>query len=111
MQAQIQFFSYVEDGATTKDVKPLFLAHYDTVNAGPKLEAASYEKICREMGVDVKKVTFMTDNVKGTFTSHRVVQSQGSSLSETATCRSILTALYPTRLHVHQHPFSNITLM
>lgn len=45
-------------------MKPLFSAHYDTVNAGPKMEATSYEKICREMGVDVKKVTFMTDNVK-----------------------------------------------
>jgi hypothetical protein len=37
------------------------------------MEAASYEKICREMGVDVKRVTFMTDNVKGTFTLHRAV--------------------------------------
>ncbi|UPX18180.1 Acireductone synthase [Ascochyta rabiei] len=64
VQAQLQFFSYVEDGATTRDVKPLFSAHYDTVNAGPKLEKASYQKICREMGVDVKKVTFLTDNVK-----------------------------------------------
>ncbi|OSS43238.1 hypothetical protein B5807_12149 [Epicoccum nigrum] len=64
VQAQLQFFTYVKDGATTKDVKPLFSAHYDTVNAGPKLEKASYEKICHEMGVDVKKVTFLTDNVK-----------------------------------------------
>ena len=71
VQAQLQFFSYVEDGATTKDVKPLFSAHYDTVNAGPKLERASYEKICREMGVDVKRVTFLTDNVKGTLASPR----------------------------------------
>ncbi|KAH6642782.1 HAD-like domain-containing protein [Boeremia exigua] len=64
VQAQLQFFSYVEDGVTTKDVKPLFSAHYDTVNAGPKLEKASYEKICREMGADVKTVSFLTDNVK-----------------------------------------------
>lgn len=92
-------------------MKPLFSAHYDTINAGPKMEATSYEKICREMGVDVKKVTFMTDNVKGTFPSARIVQSQDSNLSETATCRSILTALFPTRPHLHQHPFSNATLM
>lgn len=91
-------------------MKPLFSAHYDTVNAGPKLEAASYEKICREMGVDVKKVTFMTDNVKGTFTPHKAVQSQGSNLSETATIRSILTALHPTRPHLHQHPFPSAPL-
>jgi enolase-phosphatase E1 len=54
----------VQDGASTKDVKPLFSAHYDTVNAGPKLEAPSYEKICREMGHQPSKVTFLTDNVK-----------------------------------------------
>lgn len=67
MQAQLQFFSYVEDGATTKDVKPLFSAHYDTVNAGPKLEKTSYEKICNELGTEMRRVTFLTDNVKGTF--------------------------------------------
>lgn len=56
----------MENGATTRDVKPLFAAHYDTVNAGPKLEKESYEKICSEMGYQPSKVTFLTDNVKGT---------------------------------------------
>jgi 2,3-diketo-5-methylthio-1-phosphopentane phosphatase len=65
VQAQLQFFSYVKDGETTRDVKPLFSAHYDTVNAGPKLEKASYEKICSELGYDASKVAFLTDNVKG----------------------------------------------
>lgn len=65
VQAQLQFFSYVRDGQSTKDIKHLFSAHYDTVNAGPKLEKASYEKICRELNHDVSKVTFFTDNVKG----------------------------------------------
>lgn len=65
VQAQLQFFTYVQDGQSTKDIKHLFSAHYDTVNAGPKLEKASYEKICRELGVDVSMVTFLTDNVKG----------------------------------------------
>lgn len=67
VQAQLQFFSFVQDGESTKDIKPLFSAHYDTVNAGPKLEPSSYEKICSELGKDVSKVTFLTDNVKGTF--------------------------------------------
>jgi enolase-phosphatase E1 len=67
VQAQLQFFSYVRDGQSTKDIKHLFSAHYDTVNAGPKLEKSSYEKICRELGKDVSKVTFLTDNVKGMF--------------------------------------------
>ncbi|KAF2031618.1 2,3-diketo-5-methylthio-1-phosphopentane phosphatase [Setomelanomma holmii] len=64
VQAQLQFFSYVRDGSSTRDIKGLFSAHYDTVNAGPKLEKTSYEKICRELGKDVSKVTFLTDNVK-----------------------------------------------
>jgi enolase-phosphatase E1 len=64
VQAQLQFFSYVKDGETTRDIKPLFSAHYDTVNAGPKMEKASYQKICSELGCDVSKVTFLTDNVK-----------------------------------------------
>jgi hypothetical protein len=66
--AQLKFFSYVRDGPNeTRDIKPLFSAHYDTVNAGPKLEKESYEKICSELAKDVSKVTFLTDNVKGTF--------------------------------------------
>ncbi|OAL01989.1 2,3-diketo-5-methylthio-1-phosphopentane phosphatase [Phaeosphaeriaceae sp. SRC1lsM3a] len=64
VQAQLQFFSYVRDGQSTVDIKHLFSAHYDTVNAGPKLEQASYEKICRELGHDVSRITFLTDNVK-----------------------------------------------
>jgi enolase-phosphatase E1 len=66
VQAQLQFFSYVRDGPTTRDIKPLFAAHYDIDNAGPKMEKASYEKICSELGKDVNRVTFLTDNVKGT---------------------------------------------
>lgn len=65
VQAQLQFFSYVRDGPNTRDIKPLFSAHYDTVNAGPKLEKASYERICSELGTSVSNVSFLTDNVKG----------------------------------------------
>ncbi|KAI8943479.1 hypothetical protein NX059_001482 [Plenodomus lindquistii] len=64
VQAQLQFFSYVRKGDSTVDIKPLFSAHYDTINAGPKLEQGSYEKICTEMGTAASKVTFLTDNVK-----------------------------------------------
>jgi 2,3-diketo-5-methylthio-1-phosphopentane phosphatase len=74
VQAQLQFFAYVQDGESTRNIKHLFSAHYDTVNAGPKLEKASYEKICRELNVDVSKVTFLTDNVKGTsYAAHSVL--------------------------------------
>lgn len=65
VQAQLQFFSYVEDGSSIRNLKPLFSAHFDTVNAGSKLEKGSYEKICAEIGKDIAKVTFLTDNEKG----------------------------------------------
>lgn len=65
VQAQLQFFSYVRDGQSTRDIKHLFSAHYDTVSAGPKLEKASYDKICMELGFENSQVTFLTDNVKG----------------------------------------------
>lgn len=90
VQAQLQFFSFVEDGATTQDVKPFFSAHYDTVNAGPKLEKASYEKICREMGIDASKVTFLTDNVKGMFAS---LAGISQSIPDRFVIRTIFTAL------------------
>jgi len=65
VQAQLQFFTYVDNGLSTRDLKPLFSAHFDTVTAGSKLEKESYVKICKEMGVEVGKVTFLTDNVNG----------------------------------------------
>jgi enolase-phosphatase E1 len=65
VQAQLQFFSYVKNGSSIQDLKPLFSAHFDTVSAGSKLEKSSYEKICKELNIDATKVTFLTDNVKG----------------------------------------------
>ncbi|KAF2250572.1 2,3-diketo-5-methylthio-1-phosphopentane phosphatase [Trematosphaeria pertusa] len=64
VQAQLQFFSVVEDGSTTRDLKPLFAAHFDPTIAGSKLETKSYEKICRDLGQEAAEVTFLTDNVK-----------------------------------------------
>lgn len=70
VQAQLQFFSYVRDGAKTRDLKPLFTAHFDPTIAGSKLEKGSYEKICSDMGQKAAQVTFLTDNIKGTYQSH-----------------------------------------
>lgn len=64
MQAQLQFFSHVQNGHATMDITSLFSAHYDTLNAGPKLQTASYEKICAQMGKHASRVTFLTDNVQ-----------------------------------------------
>ncbi|KAJ4348641.1 enolase-phosphatase E1 [Didymosphaeria variabile] len=64
VQAQLQFFSFVQTGSTTRDLKPLFAAHFDPTIAGSKLEKDSYEKICSELGQKAAQVTFLTDNVK-----------------------------------------------
>lgn len=69
VQAQLQFFSVVEDGSTTRDLKPLFAAHFDPTIAGSKLETKSYEKICRDLGQEAAEVTFLTDNVKGMYSA------------------------------------------
>ncbi|KAF2640862.1 hypothetical protein P280DRAFT_330482 [Massarina eburnea CBS 473.64] len=70
VQAQLQFFSVVEDGSSTRDLKPLFAAHFDPTIAGSKLEKSSYQKICSELGQDAASVTFLTDNVKEAEAAH-----------------------------------------
>ncbi|KAF2471277.1 2,3-diketo-5-methylthio-1-phosphopentane phosphatase [Lindgomyces ingoldianus] len=64
VQAQLQFFSYVECGSSTQNLNPLFSANFDTVTAGSKLEKDSYENICLKIGKEAAKVVFLTDNVK-----------------------------------------------
>jgi len=59
------FSKYVNvDGSSgTVDLNPLFVANFDTVNAGPKMVKSSYERIAREMGKGVGEVLFLSDNV------------------------------------------------
>lgn len=76
MEAQKLFFAYIgvaspvvegqagERKGETEDLNPLFSANFDTVNAGPKMEANSYVKIAREMGKGVRDILFLSDNVK-----------------------------------------------
>ncbi|KAF2274192.1 uncharacterized protein EI97DRAFT_381966, partial [Westerdykella ornata] len=64
VNAQLQFFTYVKpENGSTRDLKPLFTAHFDTVNAGSKMQKGSYERICKELGAGPGKVAFLTDNV------------------------------------------------
>ena len=63
----MQFFSAVKEGTSTRDLRSLFAAHFDPTIAGSKLEKSSYEKICAELGQNAAGMTFLTDNVKGTF--------------------------------------------
>ena len=42
-------------------------SYYDTVNAGPKTEKGSYEKIAEVEGVPPDQWLFLSDNVKGLF--------------------------------------------
>ncbi|KAF2491564.1 2,3-diketo-5-methylthio-1-phosphopentane phosphatase [Lophium mytilinum] len=84
VEAQLNFFKYIEipspkttDPETseeepilptpppkTRDLNPLFTANFDTITAGPKLESASYDKICSALTTVPEKVVFLTDNVK-----------------------------------------------
>jgi len=49
----------------TEDLNPLFEGYFDTVNAGPKMEASSYHLIAEEMGKNIGQILFLSDNVKG----------------------------------------------
>lgn len=67
--AQKLLFSYVKkddssDSNASVDMKALVHDWFDTVNAGPKMERGSYEKIAKALGKDVEKVLFFSDNVK-----------------------------------------------
>ncbi|MEV7007240.1 acireductone synthase [Streptosporangium sp. NPDC051022] len=55
--AQIASFSRTSDG----DVTEFFSRHFDTVNAGPKREAASYQSITEALGADPAEVLFLSD--------------------------------------------------
>ncbi|CAL9623955.1 Enolase-phosphatase E1 [Actinosynnema sp. ALI-1.44] len=52
---QVAFFGHTTEG----DLRGLFEHHFDTVNAGPKREAASYRKIAEALGSD--DITFYSD--------------------------------------------------
>jgi enolase-phosphatase E1 len=58
-----------EDGGERKgeDIRGLFAANFDTVNAGAKGEVESYVKIVEELGVGRAEVLFLSDNVTGTW--------------------------------------------
>lgn len=55
--AQKSWYSNSPDG----DVLYLISGHFDTENAGPKKEAASYETIAREIGVEPGGIVFFSD--------------------------------------------------
>jgi hypothetical protein len=69
VQAQRMFFGHVgvEGKAGTEDLNPLFDTNFDTINAGPKMEKGSYEKIAKELGMHAKPegILFLSDNVNG----------------------------------------------
>ncbi|KAF3907326.1 hypothetical protein ABW21_db0208978 [Orbilia brochopaga] len=62
--AQQLFFEHT-DNAAQADLRPFLAGHFDTVNAGLKTRAESYEVIARETGWPVGSWVFLTDNVKG----------------------------------------------
>ena len=44
------------------DLTPLVIAYFDTVNAGPKKESTSYDRIAAELGREPGELVFFTDN-------------------------------------------------
>ncbi|SDM24593.1 acireductone synthase [Allokutzneria albata] len=54
---QIAFFSRTTDG----DLRDLFTAHFDTVNAGPKREAPSYKAIASALRAVPEETVFLSD--------------------------------------------------
>jgi enolase-phosphatase E1 len=52
-------------GQETEDLNVLFEGNFDTVNAGMKMVAESYELIAKEMGLQEGEILFLSDNVKG----------------------------------------------
>jgi enolase-phosphatase E1 len=54
---QVASFSRTTDG----DLTSLFSKHFDTVNAGPKREAPSYQAIAAALGADPARIVFFSD--------------------------------------------------
>jgi len=53
-----------EVGKVSVNVRGLFMGNFDTVNAGPKMDAKSYEIIAEELNEKLNHVLFLSDNVK-----------------------------------------------
>lgn len=51
----------------TEDLNSLFSDNFDTVNAGPKTIATSYEKIVKALNKPADECLFLSDNVKGLY--------------------------------------------
>lgn len=67
--AQKLLFGHIKDAdahnsKSTLDRRDLIEEWFDTVNAGPKTQSASYEKIAAKLDKDTKKILFLSDNVK-----------------------------------------------
>lgn len=61
--AQKLLFQYT-NSTPEADLRPLISDYFDTVNAGPKAEKESYEKIARTRKEEIGKWLFLSDNVK-----------------------------------------------
>lgn len=59
LSAQRAWFGHTPDG----DLLPLFSAHFDTENGGPKRVATSYATIAAELGEDPANLVFLSDLV------------------------------------------------
>ncbi|WP_371741911.1 acireductone synthase [Herbiconiux sp. VKM Ac-2851] len=56
--SQVPWFRHSPEG----DLTPLITDYFDTIKAGPKKEAASYDAIASALGVPAAELVFFTDN-------------------------------------------------
>lgn len=56
--SQVPWFRHSPDG----DLTPLILSYFDTVNAGPKKTASSYDLIAAALGSSAAELVFFTDH-------------------------------------------------
>lgn len=59
VSAQHAYFGHSPEG----DLLAMFAGHFDTENAGPKREPASYEAISTAIAVDPAEIVFLSDHV------------------------------------------------
>jgi enolase-phosphatase E1 len=63
-------------GVNTEDLNHLFVVNFDTINAGSKIIAPSYETIVKELGRSAEECLFLSDNVNGILMSLNLMHSR-----------------------------------
>ncbi|CAN6615246.1 enolase-phosphatase E1 [Trichomonascus vanleenenianus] len=60
--AQQLLFRHIDHAGSSLDLTPRLAGYFDTKNAGPKTDPASYRSIAEQIGLAPDTITFFTDN-------------------------------------------------